>query len=107
MLWGGGACRSTAFLFAQKSGDFQHGHPLHDLNHAALLPAGYVRKTRPAVGGDPGADDPGHVRKAQAAALRDQQFLRRRGAADSSRTGGAHGCPKERKAHKKTKVDRR
>ena len=40
-------------------------------------------KTRPAIGGDFRADDPGHVLKAQAAALRDQQFLCRRGAADS------------------------
>ncbi len=44
ICFGAAVLVGVPLFFAQKSGGFQRGHPLHDPGDAALLPAGYVRK---------------------------------------------------------------
>jgi len=54
MLRQRGAHRRTAAFFAPQTAGKQFGGDVHDARYAPVLPAGGVRKERPAVGeGDP------------------------------------------------------
>ena len=70
------AHRRTAFLSAQGPYRQQRGGSLHDAGHAALLPAGHVRKERSAAGEAHPQHRAGVLSASQAAPVQDEQFLR-------------------------------
>ena len=70
------AHRRTAFLSAQGAYRQQRGGPLHDAGHAALLPAGHVRKERSAAGEAHPQHRAGVLPAPQTAPVQDEQFLR-------------------------------